>query len=365
MFRIASVVGAAALIGIGLLASPMPAAAQADQEQYAFDRPERLIIAGFNAGQLAPFREMLLEKGLINEQDQWTGGSAHFVQAGDMLLFGDEVLESLRLLHSLAEQAQEDGGRVTLIMGPSLFMALRDDISNIPASNYRGMATDESEAKFEAHLSALLEELWEYNEQYEEQLRQRLGKDYDDYYRRTHEVGAVEFLEAIGAETELGAWLRTAPAVIRVGGVLISNGGVSEQYAAMSLEKINETIRQRALRDYVWVPKMVDGDSPVWWKELSTQPAESLQKSVESTLSKFGARAMAVAHSPSLGESMKRGRVYHIQSGLTPDERQTALIATLEVIEDRWFFTVGERKFLTQPPEPLVPEPAPAPDDAG
>jgi hypothetical protein len=172
-------------------------------------------------------------------------------------------------------------------------------------------------------------------------------------------------MEAIGPDTELGAWLRESPAVVRVGNLVLANGGVSEKYSTRSIADINRSMMEDATRDSVWVPKMADLEAPIWWKELSTESEASLGGRVDTILENLGADALVVAHSPALGESMKRGRVYHIQSGLSADASQEALIATLEVNPQRWIFTVGARKFATEAPAPMAPKTPEAPDDAG
>lgn len=362
MHRMTLLLSTLALAWAAFVAGPAPASAQ---NEFVFEQPERVVVFGFTAGQLEPYRQTLIEKGLMNEADQWTGGETHYVQLGDMMLFGDEVLPSLELIHSLAMQAEEAGGRVTLMLGPSLFLALRGDLSNIPQANYDDLATEESQARLDERVDRLAEQMWEWNEQYDDEQRRRLNDRFIDYYRRTHHLGVIEFMDAIGPDTELGAWLRRAPAVIRIGDVVLSNGGVSEDYSEMSLAEINERVREQAMRDYVWVPRMANMTDPVWWKELTTARPDELEPRVREILTNLGADAMVVAHSPALGESMKRGRVYHLQSGLSTAADQTALIATLEIKPNIWFFTVGPRRFETQPPEPLVPQDAAAPDDQG
>ena len=304
----------------------------------------------------------------MNEADQWTGGETHYVQLGDMLLFGDEILPSLELIHSLAIQAEEAGGRVTLMLGPSLFLALRGDLSNIPRESYTDLAGEDAQARLEARIDRLAGEHWEWTVEFgfEEEQRRRLNDRFIDYYRRTHHPGAVEFMDAIAPDTALGAWLRQAPAVIRIGDIVLANGGVSEDYSEMPLAEINRKVLEQATRDFVWVPRMANQSDPVWWKELTTEEPQTAARRAAEILRNLGADAMIVAHSPVLGESMKRGPVYHLQSGLTTAADQQALIATLEIKPDEWSFTVGPRRFRTSVPTPLTPrEDTTAADDEG
>lgn len=323
------------------------------QGEFKFPMPERLIVAGSTSGEIEPLLETLREKGLIDEAEAWAGGQTHYVQLGDVMLLGDDVLPSLRLLHRLSKEAEVAGGRVTMVLGPSQVMAIRGDIANVPPSNYADLATEGSEAKLEARLDRMLEELWDYNANFDEEMRKSLRASYAEYYRRTHQPGAAEFLEQIGPDTELGAWLRSSPAVIAVGELILSNGGVSLEYSAMSIEEINAKVRSEEIRDFVWVPKMVDLKSPVWWKELSTEPDGTFTEDIDEALSNLGARGMVVAHSPKLGEPMKRGRVYHVQSGFRRSGDNEGLIATLEATAARWTFSVGSRAFEAPPPAPI------------
>jgi hypothetical protein len=362
MHRITTLLTTLVACAAALLAGPAPATAELAA---TYPMPERLVVLGFTAGQVGPLRATLIEKDLIDEEGRWIGGAAHYIQLGDVLLFGDEVLPSLEMIHRLSREASEAGGRVTFVLGPSLYFALRKDISNIPRENYESMATEGSDAKLEGMLDTLLEQLWAYNADQNEEVRKTLRQNYADYYRRTHFPGAVEFMAALGPDTELGQWLRESPAVVRVGDLVLANGGVSEKFSTMSIEDINRMMMEDATRGTVWVPKMADLEAPIWWKELSTESEGNLARRVETILENLDAAALVVAHSPALGESLKRGRVYHIQSGLSPDASQEALIATLEVNPQRWLFTVGARKFVTEAPAPMTPPAPEAPDDAG
>ena len=94
------------------------------------DSKEGLVIAiGDLHGDLSPARALLLASQLVDEQGNWSGGSATLVQTGDVLDDGPDDLALVQYLQHLQQQAPRSGGRVVLLLGNHEVQNLRGDFS--------------------------------------------------------------------------------------------------------------------------------------------------------------------------------------------------------------------------------------------
>ena len=85
-----------------LFAFATPAFAQAQ-----WDNVSRIVAIGDLEGDYAKFTDMLRTSGLIDTQNNWTGGTAHLVQLGDIPDRGDNTRMVLDLLR--IDKKEEEG----------------------------------------------------------------------------------------------------------------------------------------------------------------------------------------------------------------------------------------------------------------
>jgi hypothetical protein len=130
-----------------------------------------------------------------------------------------------------------------------------------------------------------------------------------------------------------GSWLRHLNVAIKINDVVFVHGGISEEYSKWGLQEIND--RYRLELDKVWQefqrpgsrPSIVPlsivyrGESPLWYRELATVPEEDLKEEVDAILGNLGAKAMIIAHTPTIPRrpiDMQRfgGRVWIVDTGI-------------------------------------------------
>jgi hypothetical protein len=254
-----------------------------------------------NPGEL---RHLLRGAGVIDEQDRWAWGDGRLVFVGDMVDRGDQVTEELWWVYQLEPQALAAGGRVHVVLGNHDTMLLYND-DRYAADKYKLVAP-----KFRASLSGLY-----------------------------------------GPNTELGRWLRSKPAMLRIGEVLFVHGGVSAVLAqsGLDLHDVNEGIR--VALDEPWRTRaagtyqmLFGSDGPLWYRGYFSD--EELQEDdVAAALGAFGASTVVVGHTiVDDVEPLHGGRVFGIDVTFTDADRVQGLL-----IEEGRFYRVdasGDRTLL-------------------
>ncbi len=263
----------------GLAAEPLrldplpPAPAQA-----GFPLPERILAVSDVHGAFDALVALLKAQGVIDAELRWRFGRGHLVVVGDVLDRLDKVTEVLWLLRGLEGPALRAGGRVHLVLGNHEAMVLRGDLRYL-------------HGKYQA-----------------------LG--------RLEGAGSVTRL--LGRDSDLGRWLRSRPALLRLGSYLFVHGGVSPDLARRGapLEALNGAVR-RGLdaagpdpdQDFVHGPM-----GPLWYRGLlpgMDRARECPPEAVGPLLAAFGATAVVVGHTTlPRATAFHGGRVFGIDAGL-------------------------------------------------
>lgn len=76
-----------------------------------------LWVVGDIHGACDKLRSLLLQAGLIDEDDSWQGADARLVFLGDYLDRGPQGLDVIRLIRRLEPQARAAGGQITALLG--------------------------------------------------------------------------------------------------------------------------------------------------------------------------------------------------------------------------------------------------------
>ena len=167
-------------------------------EQSSHDMPERLVAISDIEGNFGPFRKLLQEIGVIDENLDWSFGEGHLVLTGDFFDRGDMVTETLWLIYKLEWEAMEAGGHVHFVLGNHETMNLYGDLRYL-------------HPKYEASVEII-------------------GKEPGGLYSN---------------KTELGQWLRTKNIIEKIGNILFVHAGVSLEVNKLNLspETINQKVR--------------------------------------------------------------------------------------------------------------------------
>lgn len=237
----------------------------------------RIVALSDIHGQYALMVRLLRANGVIDAHDRWQLGRDHLVVAGDVFDRGPQVTEALWLLFQLQQQAAKAGGAVHFLLGNHETMVLYDDLRYLNP-NY-------------AQVAGLL------------------GRPYPSLY---------------GPDSVLGEWLRTRPAMLRLGDTLFLHGGIAPENIGLvqAMDATNAAYDRSLgtpkaqLKADPASARLYDGKtSPIWYRgyfngQLTTQEVGALADTL-------GLARIVVGHT-TIGEvaSFHDGRVIAIDSGI-------------------------------------------------
>jgi hypothetical protein len=203
--------------------------------------------------------ELLIRQRVIDEGLSWTFGRGHLVVLGDMFDRGAHQTEIVWLLYKLEAEASAAGGKVHVCLGNHEVMVLAGDLRYLHA-------------------------------RYPEEAKALAVGRYSDLW---------------GKDTLLGQWLRTKPAVLKLGRTLFLHGGISTlmNESGLSLEEINGTLRAwlngEKEKDDPQVALIRGSLGPLWYRGYFPQhrkAGEGLPAEVVATRQRFDVDRIAVGH---------------------------------------------------------------------
>jgi len=267
----------------------------AQPDPATFDGGARILAISDVEGNLDELLVLLRGVGVIDDNDRWAWGDGRLVFAGDMVDRGDQVTEELWFVHQLEPQARQAGGRVHVVLGNHDTMLMYNDI-RYAADKYKLVAP-----KFRNSLAGLY-----------------------------------------GPNTEMGRWLRSKPAMLRIGDVLFVHGGISGVLAGagLDIDGVNEAIRLGV--DEPWRTRapgqyqmLFGSDGPLWYRGYF-QDDDLRTEDIVRALEHFGASTVVVGHTiVDEVQSLHDGRVFGVNVTFTDADAVQGLL-----IEDGRFFRV-------------------------
>ncbi|MGB5813593.1 MAG: metallophosphoesterase [Thermoanaerobaculia bacterium] len=337
----------------------------------ADEPPGRVVAIGDIHGAYDGLVSILRATDLIDEANQWTGGTTSIVQTGDIVDRGPDVRKVLDLLMDLERQAPEHGGNVLVLMGNHEAMTLLRDYQDATPEIFATFA-DEGSEKLREHAFK------EWRERLAEMARTRGGAapeltpDKKEQWMKEHPLGYFEYQEAFGPEGKYGRWLLERPVVVKVGNVLFQHAGLNPKWAKSDLDKINENHRkqleiffedqkalakagvvpyffdlyetnsalvfqaknppqsrfsntkatrliQKAADDLEAIQEILWEDSPLWFRGYTNLSDDELEELLEALEKRYGTHHFVAAHSPlETGRIEERldGRVFLIDTGM-------------------------------------------------
>ncbi len=232
---------------------PLQKKLRVDSEKYPM--PKKLLALSDIEGNFAALKTMLQGAYVIDEDFNWTYGDGHLVLVGDFFDRGLNVTECLWLIYKLEEEAEAVGGKVHFVLG-------NHEILNLAG-------------------------YYNYTRKKYLENAQIMGEDYGKWY---------------DDKSELGRWLRTKNAVVKIGDYIFCHGAISPELAAsgLSLSDINRIARQN-----IGTPEE-DLTSPeaqlvfhsrigiFWYREAAKNKITEQQ--IDDILAYAGAKHMVVGH---------------------------------------------------------------------
>jgi hypothetical protein len=298
-FALLAVLLATACALAGSPASVAPRAAPCE-----FDNVERIVAVGDVHGAYDQFLEILRAATVIDARNRWIGGRTHLVQTGDVLDRGADSRKALEFLRRLARDAERAGGRVHALLGNHEAMRLLGDFRYVVPGEYAAFTDADSVARRRA-------------------LLERQPPDQRRQIEQETPLGMIEMIQAFGPGQDLGAYLRTLNAVVRINGVVFLHGGISPAVASKPCAVINDAIRRELGPDFEQTRETpgetltAGADGPLWYRGLALEP-ETFAPEVRTILDAQRARAIVVGHSTSPGAIRSRfdGTVFLIDTGM-------------------------------------------------
>lgn len=267
-------------------------------------------------GDFDKFHQILLRNNIIKSNLEWNFGKGHLVLLGDYFDRGDDVTAVLWLCYKLEQEAEKQGGAVHFMLGNHEQMNLQGSVKYV-------------QDKYQA-------------------LAQKLNIPYKELY---------------GKNSELGRWLRTKNAIIKINNILFTHGGISPNFI-----KLHETIDitnqktlkaiDTALKDMystngedIGNPfyKYINIESPLWYRGYFSDWGnykKATQTEVDAVCKYYGVNKIIVGHT--IVDEIKthyNGKVIGIDVQRNHDNKKQKPSALL--IENNQYYTVDEhgRKF--------------------
>jgi Calcineurin-like phosphoesterase len=231
-------------------------------------QPETIVAIADVHGDFDDFVAILQRSGLVDKQNQWTGGRTTFVQIGDLIDRGPKPREVMDLMMALEKEAGHAGGRTVSLLGNHEMMNIMGDLRYVTPLNYASYADSNSEkrqkAAYEEYVkwskshAALLAELPQPMELTEAEWMAR------------HPPGFIEQREAFGPNGVYGAWIRGHDAVAEIGGIIFLHGGIDPALAKTKLDAMNDKVHEEI--------KIFDASKQYLEKEKLILPFYNLQE---------------------------------------------------------------------------------------
>ena len=266
------------------------------------------------------------------------------VQLGDLTDRGPDSLKAIRLLQSLARQAEKVGGQVNVLIGNHESMNVIGDLRYVHPGEYKAFKDSGSKARRDAY----------YERTKSAEKTAASGQEEAPVFDREHRkafdarfpLGYVNHRLAWQPNGELGKWVLQNSAILVDDGNLYAHGGVSPNYSSKSVSEINTRVRTDLVDPDILLDQtsiLQDDDGPLWYRGWINLPetAENHAK-LDAVLSAFNAKRMIVAHTPALPTVLPRfdGKVLMVDVGIA--EHYGSGTGVLELINGDPFVRHGD-----------------------
>lgn len=300
---------------------------------------ERVVAVGDVHGAYDRFAEILRTTGLIDGQAKWMGGKAHLVQLGDVVDRGADSRKVQDLLKRLQGEAEKAGGAVHPLIGNHEAMRMLGDLRYVTGGEYEVYVTPESESLRQRFLASV-----------------RAGER-ESLMSKTP-LGWVEMNLDVAPDGDLGEWLRSLNAVVKIDETVFLHGGISPSVAGMSCDRINQQIRRELTGDLEKTKRdplrslAAREDGPLWYRGLAQEP-DTFEPAVDEILAKQKASTIVVAHTVTpTGRIVSRfdGKIIEIDTGMQPAYVTGGRASALEIHEGTYTAIYLDRKDILVDP---------------
>lgn len=202
-------------------------------------------------------------------------------------------------------------------------------IGNHDAMNMYGDLRYVDPREFQAYATSNSEELLEQSfDKYVKQVKRNTRKskwpEFDKAYKqewlREKPPGYVEHRKAWSTDGDMGQWVLSRNAVLKIGDNLFVHGGIGPNYARWSINKLNGEIRKYLKRpEHRGGSILESNDSPLWYRGLAENSGSKEEIHLNALLRKHKVKRIMLGHTVSLGVILPRfnGKVILTDVGLS------------------------------------------------
>jgi hypothetical protein len=310
--------------------------------------PQRIVAVGDLHGDYQAWATIARAVGVVDARGHWSGGKTILVQLGDVTDREPNSLKIIRSLQQLQKEAPRAGGRVVVVLGNHEAMNLLGDNRYTTPGEYAAMVDSQSAARrdrvYEAN-RAQLETAYRGSDPKitPEQVRAK--------WMAEHPLGWIEHKLAWSPSGELGQWAARNPAIAKIDGTLFVHGGLSAEYAKLSMDDVNRRVAT-AMATADDSPKSVLNDplGPLWYRGLVGRDADAeseriavpttgarptIDQELTEVLAAYGAQRLVIGHTPLLSgiAITNGGRLARIDTGIS--RYYGGPLSWLEIIGDQ------------------------------
>jgi hypothetical protein len=292
----------------------------------------RIVAVGDLHGDYSAWLDIARAAGLTDANGHWAGGRTTLVQLGDVTDREADSLKIIRSLQQLQAEAPRSGGQVVVLLGNHEAMNLLGDNRYTTPGEYAAFADDRSPAR--------REQLYIANRQKIEAAARAtnpkaLPSEIREAWMAAHPLGWIEHKLAWSPSGELGRWATHNPAVVKIDGTLFVHGGLSAEYAKLSIDEVNRRVAAAmASGDDGPSTILYDPLGPLWYRGLVMRDADaetvrakeppasrpaSVDQELDAVLAAYGAQRMVIGHTPDLKgiEFLSGDRLARIDTGIS------------------------------------------------
>ena len=271
--------------------------------------------------------------GLIDAKGRWAGGHTVLVQLGDVVDRGPDSLDTIHHLMKLQREAPRKGGRVIVLVGNHEAMNMIGDLRYVHPGEYKAYADRDSKARRDRVYEANREKI---EAAYRARDPTMSSEAIRDAWKKATPLGMLEHQAAWLPDGEIGKWVIANPAMVKLGDTLFVHGGLSEIYAALSIEQINRRVAD-ALKTQDQRPTAIINDpvGPLWYRGLILRGVDDeatrapippgktvalgINEEIGVVLQSYGVKRMVVGHTPSLQGiiAASNGRLWRADSAIS------------------------------------------------
>ncbi len=262
-----------------------------------WDHVDRVVVFGDLHGDFGKFHDMLVQAGLVDGRDNWSGGRTHLVQIGDVPDRAPDTRKILDLLMKLEPQARHAGGYVHALIGNHEAMNMEGDLRYTTPGEFAAFTDADSARRRDIYYQRVVDYLKAHPPsdgapKFDAAFRAQFDAD--------HPLGWVEHAAAWSTDGVYGQWVLTHDAVIRINNVLYLHGGLGPSFAGYDKAVLNKAVIT-ALRhepeaaggphDVLWAE-----EGPLWYRGLAQHPEATEAANVAAVLAAQHVDRIVIGH---------------------------------------------------------------------